>query len=135
MSIFFYSYERLLYHQTIIIKNLLVRNDIINTEDLNKRANRVEHYEEAINIIKEYQDIIKTNKKNIIFFAYQHGKVFKRFKENGNFKNLLERFKITKSTIIFKTNIVKLIDKYPKIKTSSISLNFLNIYYKNVKNF
>ena len=95
----------------------------------------MEHYEEAINIIKEYQDIIKTNKKNIIFFAYQQGKVFKRFKENENFKNLLERFKITKSTIIFKTNIVKLIDKYPKIKTSSISLNFLNIYYKNIKNF
>ena len=95
----------------------------------------MEHYEEAINIIKEYQDIIKTNKKNIIFFAYHQGKVFKRFKENGNFKNLLERFKITKSTIIFKTNIVKLIDKYPKIKTSSISLNFLNIYYKNIKNF
>ena len=50
----------------------------------------MEDYEEAMNIIKEYQDIIKINKKNIIFFAYQQGKVFRRFKENGNFKNLLE---------------------------------------------
>ena len=27
-------------------------------------------------IIKEYEDTIKTNKKNLIFFAYQEGKRF-----------------------------------------------------------
>ena len=42
----------------------LVYNENIDTEDLNERAEKVEGYEEAIDIIKEYEDIIKTNKKN-----------------------------------------------------------------------
>ena len=81
-----------------------------------------------MNIIKEQEDIIKTNKKNITFFAYQQGKVFRKFKENRKFKSLVERFKITKGTIIFKINIFKLIDKYPKMLTSSITLNFSKTY-------
>ena len=88
----------------------------------------------AMDIIKESEDIIKTNKKNIIFFVYQQGKVFRKFKENRKFKSLVERFKITKGAIIFKMNIVKLIDKYPKTIKSSITLNFLKSYYKDIQN-
>ena len=36
-------------------------NENIDTQDLNERANIVESYEEAMDIIKEYQDIIETN--------------------------------------------------------------------------
>ena len=96
----------------------IVYNENINTEDLNERPDRVEGYEEAVNIIKEYEDITKTNKKNIIFFAYQQGKVFRKFKENRKFKSLVKRFKITKVAIIFKIDIVKLVDKYLKMMTS-----------------
>ena len=39
------------------------------------RENRVKDYQEAMDIIKEYEDIIKTNKKNTICFAYQQDKV------------------------------------------------------------
>ena len=49
----------------------------------------MEGYEKAMNIIKEYEVTIKTNKKNIMFFAYQLGKVFGKFKENKNLKALL----------------------------------------------
>ena len=42
-----------------------------------------------MDVIKEYKDIIKTNKKNIIFFVYQQVKVFRKF------KSLVEQFKIT----------------------------------------
>ena len=83
----------------------------------------VEGYEEAMNVIKEYKHISKTNKKNI-FFAYQQDKDFRKFKENRKFKSLVERFGVTKVAIIFKINIVKLIDKYPKMMTSSITLSF-----------
>ena len=69
-------------------------------------ADRVKDCQEALNIIKEYNDI-KKNKRNIICFAYQQGKVFKKFKENRKFKNLAGQLKITKSTIIFKINIDK----------------------------
>ena len=54
----------------------------INTEDLNEQANIVESYEESMVIIKKYKDTIKTNKKNIIFFAYKQGKVFSKLKED-----------------------------------------------------
>ena len=49
----------------------LVYNENIDKEDLNGRANTVENCE-ATGIIKEYKDIIKTNKMNIVF-AYQQG--------------------------------------------------------------
>ena len=49
-------------------------------------------YEDAINIIKEYEDITKTNKRNVIFFAYQQGKVSRKFKKNRKFKNFVGRF-------------------------------------------
>ena len=46
-----------------------------------------------MDIIKETEDIIKTNKKDIIFFVYQQGKVFRKFKENRNLKVLLNDLK------------------------------------------
>ena len=86
----------------------------------------MESYEEAIDIVKKKKnkDGIKTNKKNIIFFTYQQGKVFRKFKENRKFKILVVQFKITKGTIMFKISIVKLVDKYPKMMESSLTLNF-----------
>ena len=71
--------------------------------------------QEAMNIIEEYENIIQTNKKNIMRFAYQQGKVFRKFNENRKFKNLVKKFKITKSTMIFQINFVKQVDKYPKM--------------------
>ena len=43
---------------------------IMKTLTQNERPNMVESYEKAMDIIKEYKDILKTNKKNIIFFAF-----------------------------------------------------------------
>ena len=47
----------------------IVYNENINTEDLNERADRVEGYEEAVNIIKEYEDIIKQKEHNIFYIS------------------------------------------------------------------
>ena len=35
--------------------------------------------------------------------------------------------------MMFKINIVKLIDKYPKLMKSSATLNFLKTYFKGIK--
>ena len=70
-----------------------------------------------MDIIKENEYIIKTNKMNIIFFVYQQG--FRKFKEKKRFKSHVGQFKITKGTIILKMNIVKLVDKYPKMMITS----------------
>ena len=84
-------------------------------------------------VIKECENIIKTNKKKIIGFAQEEGKIFKKFKENTKFKNFVEQFKINKITIIFKIKIVKLVEKYKKMLTSSVTLNFLKSYFKDIK--
>ena len=76
----------------------------------------MESCEEAMDIIKEYEDIIETNKKKINFFAYQQGKGVENLRNIENLKFLLNNLtKITKGTIIFKINIVKLVDKYTKM--------------------
>ena len=76
----------------------------------------MESCEEAMDIIKEYKDIIETNKKKIKFFAYQQGKGVENLRNIENLKFLLNNLtKITKVTIIFKINIVKLVDKYTKM--------------------
>ena len=82
----------------------LVYTENIVTEHLNEWANIVESCEEGMDIIKEYKDITKTNKKNIMFFTYQEGKVFRKFKENKKYKSLAEQYKITQGTIIFQVN-------------------------------
>ena len=53
----------------------------VESEHLDKMTNRVEKSEDAVFIIREYENIIRTKKKNIIRIVYQQGKVFKRFKE------------------------------------------------------
>ena len=64
---------------------------------------------------------------------YEQGKIFKKFKEDTKFKNLVEQFGINRSTIIFKINIVKLAEKYRKMLISSVTLNFLKSYHKDTK--
>ena len=71
--------------------------------------------------------------RNIIWLAYQQGKVFEKFKENTKFIKMLKQFGISKFTIIFKINMVQLINKQPKIKNSSLSLDFLENYFKFIK--
>ena len=93
-------------------------NENIDKEELITSADRVKNCQEALKIIKEYEDIVKTSKRNIICFVCRQNKVFRKFKENRKIKNLAEQSKITKSTIIFRINVVKLFDKYPKTMTS-----------------
>ena len=126
----------LLGNREALIRNKLKSTfvyDEINKEDLSARADNVKNCQEAVKIIKECDNMIKTNKKNIIRFTYEQGKIFKKFKEDTKFKNLVEQFGINRSTIIFKINIVKLAEKYPKMLTSSVTLNFLKSYHKDTK--
>ena len=102
----------------------LVYNGHINKDDLSARVDTIKDRQEGIKIVKECENIIKTNKKKIISFAYEQRKIFKKFKEDIKFKNLVEQFRINKRTIIFKINIVKSVDKYSKMLISSVTLSF-----------
>ena len=102
-------------------------------DDLNKEAEKTGHPEKAAEIIKWYEDIIKTKNKGIINVAYHQGQVFKRFKEKEKFAKLVSELGIHKTTIIFRINIFKLCKKHPKLLKSSIGLGFFKNYHKDIK--
>ena len=69
----------------------------------------------------------------MISVVYYQGKIFKRFKEKEKLIQMVSRLKIHKSTIIFKINIFKLIDKHPRLMKSSVTLTFLKNFLKDIK--
>ena len=66
----------------------MIIDEVVEFEDLNKEAEEIQDPEKAAEIIKRYEDIIKTKKKGIINVAYHQGQVFKRFKEKEKFAKL-----------------------------------------------
>ena len=88
------------------IKKQLIESFInskkVETEELNAQAEKVENSEHAATIIKEYEEIIHTKKKDIISLVYHQGKVFKKFKKEEKFIMLVKQFKAHKTMMIFK---------------------------------
>ena len=111
----------------------IVIDEVVETDELNKQAEEVQDPEEAAKVIQEYENIIRTNKKGIIQIAFHQGKVFKKFKDKEKFITLVSRLGIHKTTIMFKINIFKLCEKFPKLLKSSIGLGFFRNCYKDIK--
>ena len=119
------------------IKKQLLESMIIDEnlefDDLNKEAEEIQDPEKAAEIIKRYEDIIKTKKKGIINVAFHQGMVFKRFKEKEKFIKFVSELETHKITIIFKIKVFKLCKEYSKLLKSSIGLGFFKSYYKDIK--
>ena len=94
-----------------LIESIII-NNAIEIDNLNELAEKV------ANIIKQYEEILRTKRKGIISVAYYQGKLFKRFKEKEKFSQMVSKCKIHKSTIIFKINVFKLNQKHPKLMKS-----------------
>ena len=97
--------------------------DNLKFDDSNKEAEEIQVHEKAAEIIKRYEDIIKTKKKGII----------RNYKEKEKFAKLVIELGIHKTTMIFKINVSKLCKKYHKLLTSSIGLGFFKHYHKDIK--
>ena len=54
------------------------------------KANIVKKSDEAAQIIREFQPIIRSKNKNIKWLAHQKGKVFEKFKENAKFIEMVK---------------------------------------------
>ena len=111
----------------------MVTDEVVEFDHLNKEAKEIQDPEKAAEIIKWYKDIIKTKKKEIINVAFYQGQIFKRFKEKEKFAKLVNELRIHKTTIIFKINIFKLCEKYPKLLKSFIGLGFFKNHHKYIK--
>ena len=91
----------------------IIIDEVLECEDLNREAEKVEDLERAGEIIKRYEDIIKTKKKGIINVAYYQGRAFKKFKEKKKFTELVTELGIHKNTIILRINVFKLCQNTP----------------------
>lgn len=59
------------------------------SENLDEVVNEVEKFEDAAAVVREDGEIIRTKKSNIICIAYQQGKVFKKFKKNKKYIQII----------------------------------------------
>ena len=102
-----------------------------NADVQEKAENCAANEEDAAKVIQEFEEIIKNKKSDIVWLAYYQGKIFQKFKEKERFvSNMVLKFKVSKSTIIFKIALSRLIDDYPKIKDSSLSFHY---FFKKLK--
>ena len=118
--------------KTKLLESITI-DEVLECEDLNKEAEQVQDSERTAEIIKRYEDIIKTKNKGIINVAYHQGQVFKRFKEKEKFAKLVSELGIHKTTIIFRINIFKVCKKHPKLLKSFIGLGVFKNYHKDIK--
>ena len=116
----------------------IIIDEYLEFDDLNKEDEEIQDPGKAAEIIRQYEDIIKTKKKGIINVAFHQGQIFKRFKEKEKFAKLVNELGIHKTTIIFKINVFKLCKKLfpkliPKLLKSSIGLVFFKYCHKDIK--
>ena len=102
--------------------------------DMQDKVNGCITNEDAIKVIQEFEQIIQNKKSDIVWLAYFQGQVFQKFREKEKFaSDMVSKFNVSKSTIVFKITLKKLIDDIPRIKDSSLSLHYLKKKSKLIK--
>ena len=99
--------------------------------DMQDKVNRCTSCEDAIKVIQDFKQIIQNKKNEIVWLVYYQGQIFQKFRQKERFiSDMFSKFKVSKSTIVFKIALKKLIDDYPKIKNSSLSLHYFKKHLK-----
>ena len=114
------------------MKDSIMIEETVN-EDIEKTAKSVKSPDEAVEKVNNMEKVIKSNKCNILWLAYQQGQIFEKFKLNENFIDIVKELGINTSTILFKISIVKFVNNYPRMKKFSLSLHFLKNNFKIIK--
>ena len=95
---------------------LLLVGVVYGNDELNNRADNLANYEEAIPVIREYKTIVRSQKNRILNVVYIQGFFFKEFREPNKFVETVKEIDVSKSTISFDVNLIKIFDKYQKLK-------------------
>ena len=61
--------------------------------------------------------------------AFGQGCVFKRFKNCNGFLDVGKEFGVSRSTMNFKMNLMKLLEQFPRLKIFSLPLHFCHVEY------
>ena len=105
----------------------------VDTEGIEDLSRNVNSLDDGAKLVGRIERIMKSKKNNILILAYHQGLIFKKLKENDKFEGAITNLKIGKATMNFKIVIIKLLDDYPKIRKSSVSLHFLKNNFKTIK--
>ena len=90
-------------------------------DKINKRITN----EHAVKAIQEFEQIIQNKKSYIVWLAYYQGQIFQKLREKERFvSDMVLKFNLSKSTVVFKIALKKLIDDFAKIKGSSLPLHY-----------
>ena len=93
--------------------------------DIQDKVNECISNEEAIEVIQDFEQIIQNKNSDIVWLAYYQGQIFQKIREKERFvSDMVLKFNVSKSTIVFKIALKKLMDHFPKIKDSSLSLHY-----------
>ena len=88
--------------------NLLQENDNVKEQELNETGKNVHNSQEAVVIIRCYEDIIKAQNKKAIGYIGKQGELLKKFKDTENFFDNVHQ---CRSTIYFKMSLYKFLKK------------------------
>ena len=92
--------------------------------DIQEKVNGCRKNEDAVKATQEFEQIIQNTKSDIVWLAYYQGQIFQKFREKERFvSDMVLKFGVSKSTLVFKISLKKLIDDFPKIK-NSLSLHY-----------
>ena len=82
--------------------------------------------------IQEFEQIIQNKKSDIVWLNYYQGQIFQKFGERDQFvRDMVLKFNVRKSTIVFKIALKKIIEDFPRMKNCSLSILFLKKKKKN----
>ena len=77
--------------------------------------------------------IIQRLKSNKLGDAYRKAYVLKLFKECNEFLDMVKKSGISILTMSFKINLYNILDKFPRLRKSSLSLHIFKDYVKSIK--
>ena len=110
------------------LRNSLRKSDTAEEQEFN--IQNIINQREAIDIMKHYEEIIKTGNKKTIRYETKQGQMLKTFKEK---ERLIENVELSKSTVHFKIGLRKRLRKIPALKNSSLSSHYFRNNFKLIK--
>ena len=66
--------------------------------------------DDVITVVKEYEIIIKIEKKDIINITYRQRVAFKKFNKFDKFMEKIKDIGVSRSTMYFKINFIKILE-------------------------
>ena len=69
---------------------------------IEEKARMIEKIEDAVAVIRDFEKIIRSRKKNIVWLAFQQGVVFSKFKKKEKFIKIITKCCVSRSTISLK---------------------------------